>query len=224
MEVAVYGLPVRMPHWSFGVRYIYQLIQHRMGHSRMFEVVFPGNPGQGLSRPTATACRKTRWSPRTCSATRISRRTTCCSSAARSRSATTSSSRRRPTRTRSSRRSRSHGQKRVEQVLDAALALEPHIDIDQALRRRALSEVRREPRSSTRDDPFRRRFADLPGERPPADAPPSARARRFRRSPSPISCGSSRTTRPRWRTGSATSSSPCARNRSISIRYSRARS
>jgi stage V sporulation protein R len=45
MEIAVYGLPVRMPHWSFGVRYIYQLIQHRMGHSRIFEVVFPGNPG-----------------------------------------------------------------------------------------------------------------------------------------------------------------------------------
>src|SRR5436853_6161464 len=46
MEIAVYGLPVRMPHWSFGVRYIYQLIQHRMGLSRLFEVVFPGNPGR----------------------------------------------------------------------------------------------------------------------------------------------------------------------------------
>ncbi len=45
MEIAVYGLPVRMPHWSFGVRYIYQLIQRNMGHSRLFEVVFPGNPG-----------------------------------------------------------------------------------------------------------------------------------------------------------------------------------
>ena len=32
MEIAVYGLPVRMPHWSFGVRYISQLIQHRMGN------------------------------------------------------------------------------------------------------------------------------------------------------------------------------------------------
>ena len=41
MEVAVYGLPVRMPHWSFGVRWVYQMIQHRMGHSRIFEVVFP---------------------------------------------------------------------------------------------------------------------------------------------------------------------------------------
>src|SRR5262245_39916034 len=46
MEMAVYGLPVRMPHWSFGVRYIYQLVQHRMGNSRLFEVVFPGNPGR----------------------------------------------------------------------------------------------------------------------------------------------------------------------------------
>ena len=45
MEIAVYGLPVRMPHWSFGVRYIYQLIQRNMGNSRLFEVVFPGNPG-----------------------------------------------------------------------------------------------------------------------------------------------------------------------------------
>ena len=49
-EIAIYGLPVRMPHWSFGVRYIYQLIQHRMGLSRLFEVVFPGNPGSRLSR------------------------------------------------------------------------------------------------------------------------------------------------------------------------------
>src|SRR5690606_1721718 len=48
MEIAVYGLPVRMPHWSFGVRYIYQLIQHRMGHSKIFEVVFPGNPGHAF--------------------------------------------------------------------------------------------------------------------------------------------------------------------------------
>jgi len=43
-EIAVYGLPVRMPHWSFGVRYIHQLIQHGMGRSRIFEVMFPGDP------------------------------------------------------------------------------------------------------------------------------------------------------------------------------------
>src|ERR1700722_6862154 len=44
-EIAVYGLPVRMPRWSFGARYIYQLLQRHMGNSRLFEVVFPGNPG-----------------------------------------------------------------------------------------------------------------------------------------------------------------------------------
>src|SRR2546429_2886019 len=45
MEIAAYGLPVRMPHWSFGGRYIYQLIQRPMGHSPLFEVGFPRNPG-----------------------------------------------------------------------------------------------------------------------------------------------------------------------------------
>ena len=34
-EIAVYGLPVRMPHWSFGVRYIHQLVRQSMGHSKI---------------------------------------------------------------------------------------------------------------------------------------------------------------------------------------------
>jgi hypothetical protein len=29
------------------VRYIHQLVQHEMGHSRIFEVVYPGDPGHG---------------------------------------------------------------------------------------------------------------------------------------------------------------------------------
>src|SRR5262249_39291195 len=44
VEIAAYGLPVRMPHWSFGVRYIHQLVRQSMGHSKIFEVMFPGNP------------------------------------------------------------------------------------------------------------------------------------------------------------------------------------
>ena len=59
MEVAIYGLPVRMPHWSFGVRYIYQLVQHRMGHSRIFEVVFPGNPGRAYMANTNSLAENT---------------------------------------------------------------------------------------------------------------------------------------------------------------------
>ncbi|MGH8518283.1 MAG: SpoVR family protein, partial [Panacagrimonas sp.] len=34
-EIAVYGLPIRMPHWSFGVRYIHQLVRQSMGHSKI---------------------------------------------------------------------------------------------------------------------------------------------------------------------------------------------
>ena len=44
LEISVYGLPVRMAHWSFGVRYIHQLIRQNMGNSRIFEVMFPGDP------------------------------------------------------------------------------------------------------------------------------------------------------------------------------------
>ena len=36
-EVAIYGLPIRMPHWSFGVRYIHQLVRQSMGHSKILE-------------------------------------------------------------------------------------------------------------------------------------------------------------------------------------------
>ena len=35
-EVAIYGLPIRMPHWSFGVRYIHQLVRQSMGNSKIF--------------------------------------------------------------------------------------------------------------------------------------------------------------------------------------------
>ncbi|HJV02772.1 MAG TPA: SpoVR family protein [Burkholderiaceae bacterium] len=44
LEIAAYGLPVRMPHWSFGVRYLQQLARHHMGHSHLFELMFPGDP------------------------------------------------------------------------------------------------------------------------------------------------------------------------------------
>src|SRR2546430_16250197 len=52
MEIALYGLPGRMPHWSFGVRYIYQLIPRHMGHSPLFQVVFPRKPGHAHPPPS----------------------------------------------------------------------------------------------------------------------------------------------------------------------------
>jgi len=46
MEIAVYGLPARMPHWSFGcaTHPSITVIRRGMGHSRIFEVMFPGGP------------------------------------------------------------------------------------------------------------------------------------------------------------------------------------
>ena len=61
IEIAVYGLPVRMPHWSFGVRYIHQLVRQSMGHSRIFEVMFPGDPCHALPGGRATRSPRTRW-------------------------------------------------------------------------------------------------------------------------------------------------------------------
>src|SRR2546428_8631155 len=43
-EIAVYGLPIRMPHWSYRVRYIHQPVRQSIGHSQIFEVMFPGDP------------------------------------------------------------------------------------------------------------------------------------------------------------------------------------
>ena len=134
MEVAVYGLPVRMPHWSFGVRYIYQYVQHRMGHSHIFEVVFPGNPnraylerGNSLSENTLVTAHvlgHADFSRNNALFARMQREVgdrIVEQAAARAHQIEDAI--------------RRHGQERVEAVLDAALALEQHIDLNQALRR-----------------------------------------------------------------------------------------
>jgi stage V sporulation protein R len=53
-----------------------------------------------------------------------------------------------------------YGAQRVETVLDAALALEQHIDVDQMLRRERYPEYEADPKSLV-DDDFRKRFAAL---------------------------------------------------------------
>src|SRR6184192_1008126 len=135
MEIAVYGLPVRMPHWSFGVRYIYQLIQRHMGHSRLFEVVFPGNPGHaylaesnGLAENILVTAHVLEHADNHARQIQQAIET--------------------------------HGAQRVEAALDAALALEQHIDIDQQLRRARYPEYLADPRVHL-DDDFRKRFAAL---------------------------------------------------------------
>ena len=58
-----------------------------------------------------------------------------------------------------------HGQERVEAVLDAALALEPHIDINQRAAPAALSRSTQSRRSRTARRPFSTRYQRLPGEK-----------------------------------------------------------
>jgi stage V sporulation protein R len=59
-----------------------------------------------------------------------------------------------------------YGQERVEQVLDAALALEAHIDVFKGLPRERYPEYQEE--RTFNDDTFRQRFHQLPGDERPA--------------------------------------------------------
>ncbi|MBV9344173.1 MAG: SpoVR family protein [Gammaproteobacteria bacterium] len=159
MEIAVYGLPVRMPHWSFGVRYIYQLIQRHMGHSRLFEVVFPGNPGHaylaesnGLAENILVSAHVLGHADFSCNNLLFRR----CQEQVSERIVEHAAQHARQI----SQASEAHGAQRVEATLDAALALEQHIDVDLALRRPRYPEYLEPPRSLV-DDAFRRRFAAL---------------------------------------------------------------
>jgi len=158
-EIAIYGLPVRMPHWSFGVRYIYQLIQHRMGLSRLFEVVFPGNPGRAYLAKSNSAAENVLVTAHVLghadfSANNILFRRSqeqvgehiVEQAAAHARQIGMAIE--------------EHGLERVEAVLDAALALEQHIDVDQALRRPRYPELVPE-RAPLASDEFSQRFAAL---------------------------------------------------------------
>ncbi len=161
MEVAVYGLPVRMPHWSFGVRYIHQLIQHQMGHSRLFEVVFPGNPGRAYLARNNSLQENTLVTAHVLGHADFSK-----NNALFRRSQEQVGYRIVEQAAAHARRIgeaiETHGEQRVEQVLDAALALEAHIDTFADLNR-----PRYAPRAKGKAAAvpgFQSRFDELPGE------------------------------------------------------------
>lgn len=164
MEIAVYGLPVRMPHWSFGVRWIYQMVQHRMGHSRIFEVVFPGNPNRAylvnnntLEENTLVAAHvlgHADFSYNNLLIARSQQQTgyhiveQAAAHARRIQDAVAEA-----------------GQARVEAVLDAALALEQHIASRFPINRPSYAPDP-EPEAAPERGPFQPRFSSLPGENP----------------------------------------------------------
>jgi stage V sporulation protein R len=159
MEIAVYGLPVRMPHWSFGVRYIYQLIQRHMGHSRLFEVVFPGNPGHAYLAESNGLAENILVTAHVLGHADFSRNNLLfrrCQEQVSTRIVEHAANHARQI----SQAIETHGAQRVEAVLDAALALEQHVDIDQSLRRPRYPEYVEESKTLA-DDQFRKRFAAL---------------------------------------------------------------
>jgi stage V sporulation protein R len=166
VEIAVYGLPVRMRHWSFGVRYIHQLVRQHMGHSRIFEVMFPGDPCQAFMLEHNSLAENTLVTAHVLGHADFAKNNQLFvrfmamagghileQSAARAHRLELALA--------------AHGQERVEAVLDAALALEAHIDVDQPLHR-PLYPVFAAPPAEAPPDVFRDRFARLPGEPQPA--------------------------------------------------------
>ena len=164
MEVAVYGLPVRMPHWSFGVRYIHQLIRRSMGHSRIFEVMFPGDPCHAYLVNSNTLAENTLVTAHVLGHADFAKNNQlfarfeqmagthivehAAAQARRIEAAVTE-----------------FGQQRVEAVLDAALALEPHVDANTELHRPPYPARPQTAKATTAEDPFHKRFKGLPGEK-----------------------------------------------------------
>ncbi len=161
MEIAVYGLPVRMPHWSFGVRYIYQLVQHRMGNSRLFEVVFPGNPGRAYLAKGNSIPENTLVIAHVLGHADFSKHNSLFKRSQEEvgyRIVEQAASHAK----RISAAIEEHGQERVERVLDAALALEAHVDTFKGVQRELYSASPvAAPAEKSR---FAQRFHGLPGE------------------------------------------------------------
>ncbi|MYM35033.1 stage V sporulation protein R [Duganella sp. FT94W] len=175
LEIAVYGMPVRMHHWSFGLRYIHQLLHQNMGHSRIFEVMFPGNPCRAYMMDRNSLAENALVTAHVIGHADFVKRNELFArfmrmagghileqSAARAHNLENALLR--------------HGQQAVETVLDAALALEPHIDVHQRLYRPPYSAPPQDQPPPPRQDAFRQRYHQLPGAPTPIPAAPSRRA------------------------------------------------
>ena len=134
-------------------------MQHRMGLSRLFEVVFPGNPGRAYLAKSNSRCGEhaghgARARPRRLLPNNLLFRRSqdqvgeniVEQAAAHARQIGMAIE--------------EHGLERVESVLDAALALEQHIDTDKGLRRARYAELVAQPAPPPNDE-FSRRFAAL---------------------------------------------------------------
>src|SRR5262245_49007926 len=157
-EIAVYGLPIRMPHWSFGVRYIHQLVRQSMGHSKIFEVMFPGDPCRAFLMDSNSLAENTLVTAHVVGHADFSKNNQlfagfhemaggnivehAAAHASRIQQAIDA-----------------HGLERVEAVLDAALALESHVDVTGELHRMRYPEFVVE-KARAAETNFQKRFRD----------------------------------------------------------------
>jgi stage V sporulation protein R len=165
-EIAVYGLPVRMPHWSFGVRYIHQLVRQSMGHSKIFEVMFPGDPCRAFLMDTNSTAENALVTAHVLGHADFSKNNQLFArfhAMAGSNIVETAAAHAH----RIQLAIESHGVEKVEAVLDAALALESHIAIDGELHRSRYPEFV-ERKDAPAQSPFQQRFSQLPGVDAPA--------------------------------------------------------
>lgn len=161
METAVYGLPVRMPHWSFGVRYIRELVQRNMGHSRIFEVMFPGDPCKAYLVDANSLAENVLVVAHVLGHADFSKRNELFRrSQAMAGGRILEQAAARAHRIDAAREA--HGTERVEAVLDAALSLEAHIDMNRPLHRPSYPATHQPPAKQD-DDPFAQRWHALPG-------------------------------------------------------------
>jgi stage V sporulation protein R len=173
-EIAVYGLPVRMPHWSFGARYIYQLVQRHMGYSRLFEVVFPGNPGHAYLASSNELADNILVTAHVLGHADFSKNNMLfrrCQEQVSEHIVEHAATHARQI----ERNIEEHGTASVEQVLDAALSLEQYIDVDQPLRRERYPEYQVTP-PPVLDDEFRARYSALDPSAEPLLQPRRQRA------------------------------------------------
>src|SRR5262245_8960050 len=168
-EIAVYGLPVRMPHWSFGVRYIHQLVRQSMGHSKIFEVMFPGDPcraflmdGNSLAENTLVTAHVLGHADFSKNNQLFARFHEMAGGNIVEKAAAHAH--------RIHQAIEAVGLERVELVLDAALALESHVDVDGELHRNRYAELVPE-KTKSRTSAFQQRFRSLPGESEPEPPP-----------------------------------------------------
>src|SRR5438105_5382697 len=164
-EIAVYGLPGRMPHWSFGVRYIHQLVRQSMGHSKIFEVMFPGDPcraflmdGNSTAENTLVTAHVLGHADFAKNNQLFARFHAMAGGNIVEHAAVHAQ--------RIHQAIEAVGIERVEAVLDAALALESHVDVDGELHRARYPEFVPEKKPAAQSE-FHKRFQQLPGTADP---------------------------------------------------------